>query len=173
MAVVLFYVLIAVGVQTILDLLERKALLGLLLFELALVLILTVGISISTLIETMHDFAKLAGQIKVFRVQESECFCCSNNHRHPHTGQLMQCDRDQIYQKIQKLEPSRVFCCLFTQWEILRKSIMTGIWFDNFFVALSWCTSHLSEYIYIYIDIDTVYIYIYIYISHVYNYPGV
>lgn len=102
MSVVLFYVLIVFGVQTTLDLLERKAFLGLLLFELALVLILTLGIAISTLIETMHDFAKLAGQIKVFRVQESECFCCSNNHRHPHTGRLMQCDRDQIYQKIQK-----------------------------------------------------------------------
>ena len=106
MSVVLFYVLIVFGVQTTLDLLERKAFLGLLLFELALVLILTLGLAISTLIETMHDFAKLAGQIKVFRVQESECFCCSNNHRHPHTGRLMQCDRDQIYQKIQKLEPS-------------------------------------------------------------------
>ena len=66
MSVVLFYVLIVFGVQTTLDLLERKAFLGLLLFELALVLILTLGIAISTLIETMHDFAKLAGQIKVF-----------------------------------------------------------------------------------------------------------
>ena len=45
----------------------------------------------------MRDVAQLPGQLRDFRVQDSQCFCCTHDHRHPHTGQEMLCDRSLVY----------------------------------------------------------------------------
>mmetsp|Transcript_2958 Transcript_2958/g.6887 ORF Transcript_2958/g.6887 Transcript_2958/m.6887 type:complete len:367 (-) Transcript_2958:97-1197(-) len=48
----------------------------------------------------MAQLAKLPTQLREFRIQEAKCFCCSNNHRHPHTQKLLPCDRELVYRKI-------------------------------------------------------------------------
>ena len=30
-------------------------------------------------------------RLKMFKVQDAECFCCSNNHCHPETGEAQGC----------------------------------------------------------------------------------
>lgn len=44
-------------------------------------------------------------QISNFKVQEAECFCCSNQHQHPQTGEEMICDRELVYESLEQLYP--------------------------------------------------------------------
>mmetsp|Transcript_45885 Transcript_45885/g.102893 ORF Transcript_45885/g.102893 Transcript_45885/m.102893 type:complete len:555 (+) Transcript_45885:44-1708(+) len=50
----------------------------------------------------MHDLEELPRQLRDFRVQEANCFCCSNDHRHPYTGDQLACDRRRIFRTLQK-----------------------------------------------------------------------
>lgn len=46
---------------------------------------------------TLRDIRDLEPQLKQFDVERSECFCCSNDHRHPDTGQKLRCDRRLVF----------------------------------------------------------------------------
>ncbi|CAE7807932.1 Mal-A2 [Symbiodinium sp. CCMP2456] len=46
---------------------------------------------------TLRDIRDLEPQLKQFDVEHSECFCCSNDHRHPDTGQKLRCDRRLVF----------------------------------------------------------------------------
>ncbi|CAE7904983.1 Mal-A2 [Symbiodinium microadriaticum] len=46
---------------------------------------------------TLRDIQDLEPQLKQFDVERSECFCCSNDHRHPDTGQKLRCDRRLVF----------------------------------------------------------------------------
>ncbi|CAJ1343919.1 unnamed protein product [Effrenium voratum] len=50
----------------------------------------------------MSDLKELPGQLREFRVQDAECFCCSHNHRHPDTGEVLLCDRELMFQMLKK-----------------------------------------------------------------------
>ena len=39
-------------------------------------------------------------QLRTFRMQDTLCFCCSNQHRHPDTGADIPCDRQLVYLKL-------------------------------------------------------------------------
>ena len=41
-------------------------------------------------------------QLRTFRMQDTLCFCCSNQHRHPDTGADIQCDRQLVYRKLKE-----------------------------------------------------------------------
>lgn len=43
-----------------------------------------------------------AGQLRGFRMQDTLCFCCSNQHRHPVTGERTPCDRQLVYLKLKE-----------------------------------------------------------------------
>jgi len=45
----------------------------------------------------VQNLSVLPKQLASFSSQESECFCCENNHVNPETGKHMQCDRKLIY----------------------------------------------------------------------------
>lgn len=61
------------------------------------VLAVVLAPSISMLRQMVWDLGNLHSQLRNFRVQETECFCCSNKHRGPETGQRLACDRDLVY----------------------------------------------------------------------------
>ena len=44
----------------------------------------------------------LQEQLHTFRIQETLCFCCSNQHRHPDTGAVIPCDRELVYLKLKE-----------------------------------------------------------------------
>ncbi|CAE7600035.1 unnamed protein product, partial [Symbiodinium sp. KB8] len=48
------------------------------------------------------DIEKLPVQLRNFRVQEADCFCCTHGHRHPQTGEKIPCDRELVYKSLQK-----------------------------------------------------------------------
>jgi len=50
----------------------------------------------------MKDLANLPVQLSNFRVQDCECFCCSNSHRDPTTGETLQCDRLLVHRMLAK-----------------------------------------------------------------------
>ncbi|CAE7688158.1 unnamed protein product, partial [Symbiodinium pilosum] len=50
----------------------------------------------------MEDLAELPRQLTDFRVQDAKCYCCSNNHKHPTTGQTLPCDRSMVFQSLKK-----------------------------------------------------------------------
>lgn len=50
----------------------------------------------------MEDLAALPDQLRHFRVQDADCFCCSNQHRHPETGEVMPCDRLLIFKMLKR-----------------------------------------------------------------------
>ncbi|CAE7459868.1 unnamed protein product [Symbiodinium natans] len=52
--------------------------------------------------EFMQELEELPRQICNFRVQEAQCFCCSNQHRHPETGAEIPCDRVTVAQTLQQ-----------------------------------------------------------------------
>eukprot|EP00439_Symbiodinium_sp_Y106_P063824 s789_g9.t3 len=39
-------------------------------------------------------------QLQKFQVQDTLCFCCSNDHKHPETGADIPCDRELVYRKL-------------------------------------------------------------------------
>lgn len=41
-------------------------------------------------------------QLHTFRMQDTLCFCCSNQHRHPDTGAEIPCDRELVYLKLKE-----------------------------------------------------------------------
>ncbi len=50
----------------------------------------------------MKDLAALPVQLWNFRVQDCKCFCCSNSHRDPTTGETLQCDRLLVHRMLAK-----------------------------------------------------------------------
>eukprot|EP00438_Fugacium_kawagutii_P018290 Skav223001 [mRNA] locus=scaffold1827:486512:487675:- [translate_table: standard] len=50
----------------------------------------------------MSDLKALPGQLREFRVQDAKCFCCTHHHRHPDTGEVLQCDRELMFQTLKK-----------------------------------------------------------------------
>jgi len=50
----------------------------------------------------MTQLYQLPQQLLHFQVQEAECFCCSNNHKHPETGKELPCDRQLVFSALQK-----------------------------------------------------------------------
>eukprot|EP00434_Breviolum_minutum_P008985 symbB.v1.2.007916.t1/scaffold494.1/size196131/10 len=50
----------------------------------------------------MTKLYQLPQQLLHFQVQEAECFCCSNNHKHPETGKELPCDRKLVFSALQK-----------------------------------------------------------------------
>eukprot|EP00435_Cladocopium_sp_Y103_P033137 s4156_g8.t1 len=50
----------------------------------------------------MKDLAELDQQLQDFNVNESQCFCCSEQHVHPETGQALACDRVLIYDMLRR-----------------------------------------------------------------------
>ena len=51
--------------------------------------------------QMLYDMAQLPEQLQSFDIETAECFCCSNNHRQPVTGEQIQCDRELIYGVLQ------------------------------------------------------------------------
>jgi len=50
----------------------------------------------------MKDLAALPGQLRHFRVQDAKCFCCSCQHCHPESGEVMPCDRLLIFKMLKR-----------------------------------------------------------------------
>mmetsp|Transcript_40874 Transcript_40874/g.94896 ORF Transcript_40874/g.94896 Transcript_40874/m.94896 type:complete len:532 (+) Transcript_40874:28-1623(+) len=50
----------------------------------------------------IRDVQNLPEQLEQFKVQDAECFCCTNHHRHPTTGEELVCDRRLIFRTIRK-----------------------------------------------------------------------
>ncbi|CAE7266863.1 unnamed protein product [Symbiodinium sp. CCMP2456] len=48
------------------------------------------------------DLDQIPRQLANFRLVDAECFCCSNNHRHPHNGSRLQCDRKLVYKTLKQ-----------------------------------------------------------------------
>lgn len=51
----------------------------------------------------LDDTDLLPTQVQNFWIQESECFCCRNNHKDPQTGVKLMCDRELVYQSLAEL----------------------------------------------------------------------
>mmetsp|Transcript_35648 Transcript_35648/g.70503 ORF Transcript_35648/g.70503 Transcript_35648/m.70503 type:complete len:575 (+) Transcript_35648:75-1799(+) len=54
-----------------------------------------------SLIRYMHSLGQLKTQMAEFSVLHAQCFCCTNNHRHPDTGQVLPCDRELVNASIE------------------------------------------------------------------------
>ena len=52
------------------------------------------------LLGVMADVQNLEKQFKEFSIQRSQCFCCTNDHRHPDTGETLMCDRKFVYEAV-------------------------------------------------------------------------
>jgi len=50
----------------------------------------------------IEDLAEFPNQLKMFKVQDAECFCCSNNHCHPETGEELPCDRVLVFKTLRR-----------------------------------------------------------------------
>lgn len=61
-----------------------------------LLLFLTTAITI-TARNLVCDMRDMPQQLSHFSIRASKCFCCDVNHRHPDTGQVLQCDREIVY----------------------------------------------------------------------------
>lgn len=53
----------------------------------------------------MDDIEELPHQLKAFQIETCQCFCCSNEHKHPLTGTKMICDRKLVYKSLADLYP--------------------------------------------------------------------
>lgn len=47
--------------------------------------------------EPLRELLELQSQVEAFSVRDSECFCCTHNHRHPETLGILPCDRKLVY----------------------------------------------------------------------------
>eukprot|EP00438_Fugacium_kawagutii_P022367 Skav205217 [mRNA] locus=scaffold400:157781:159037:- [translate_table: standard] len=54
-------------------------------------------------ISMLDDLEALPQQLQNFRIQDSECYCCTNRHKHPLTGERMICDRQLVYESLTDL----------------------------------------------------------------------
>ncbi|CAE6914949.1 unnamed protein product [Symbiodinium sp. CCMP2592] len=61
------------------------------------VLALTVPVVFYIGLGLMQELQELPQQLANFSVQRAQCFCCSNNHKHPQTGEAIPCDRELIF----------------------------------------------------------------------------
>lgn len=50
----------------------------------------------------MTRLYQLPRQLQNFRVQDAQCFCCSNGHQHPETGKELPCDRRMVFSALEK-----------------------------------------------------------------------
>eukprot|EP00435_Cladocopium_sp_Y103_P072456 s40_g40.t1 len=50
----------------------------------------------------MTRLYQLPRQLQDFRVQDAQCFCCSNGHQHPETGRELPCDRRLVFSALEK-----------------------------------------------------------------------
>eukprot|EP00929_Paragymnodinium_shiwhaense_P020081 TRINITY_DN13503_c0_g1_i1.p1 TRINITY_DN13503_c0_g1~~TRINITY_DN13503_c0_g1_i1.p1 ORF type:complete len:564 (-),score=74.58 TRINITY_DN13503_c0_g1_i1:384-2075(-) len=50
----------------------------------------------------MLHVAELRQQLEEFRMQQTSCFCCSNNHVHPESGAPLACDREMVYSTLKR-----------------------------------------------------------------------
>lgn len=50
----------------------------------------------------MTRLYQLPRQLQDFRVQDAQCFCCSNDHQHPETGKELPCDRRLVFTALEK-----------------------------------------------------------------------
>lgn len=48
----------------------------------------------------VSQFRQIECQLQTYSVRDAECFCCTNNHTHPDTGEPLPCDREQVYNSI-------------------------------------------------------------------------
>lgn len=48
----------------------------------------------------IRELAELPAQLKSFRVQDVKCFCCTNHHREPNTGETLPCDRVLVHRML-------------------------------------------------------------------------
>ncbi|CAE7395678.1 AND1 [Symbiodinium sp. CCMP2456] len=53
-----------------------------------------------TLTDMLRDLSQLPRQVCEFRVQDAECTCCTQQHRHPVTHAPIACDRELIYKSL-------------------------------------------------------------------------
>ena len=51
----------------------------------------------------MQEVEQLPSQLQGFRIQDSQCFCCSHNHRCPVSGRELACDRQLVYQTLAEM----------------------------------------------------------------------
>ena len=48
----------------------------------------------------IRELAALPAELKEFRVQDVKCFCCTNNHYDPITGEVIPCDRVLVHRML-------------------------------------------------------------------------
>ena len=48
----------------------------------------------------MTHIQSLEQQLSEFSIENAECFCCSNDHVNPETGEVLACDRAMIYETL-------------------------------------------------------------------------
>ena len=55
-----------------------------------------------TMTAMLKDLSQLPRQVSEFRVQDSECTCCTQKHCHPVTHAPIACDRELIYKSLRR-----------------------------------------------------------------------
>ncbi|CAE7815206.1 unnamed protein product [Symbiodinium sp. CCMP2592] len=73
----------------------QLSLVGLGIFSVILIALLP--LMVHTGLWFMKELAALPEQLKAFRIQDTECYCCAHGHRHPKTGAAIPCDREYVY----------------------------------------------------------------------------
>ncbi|CAE7403520.1 car [Symbiodinium sp. CCMP2592] len=53
-------------------------------------------------LEIFADIEELPSQLRQFRLQQAQCTCCSIGHRHPDTGERIECDRQLVLSTLQQ-----------------------------------------------------------------------
>jgi len=66
------------------------------------------GVSMARL---MRSLVGLPEQIANFTITKSSCFCCTNKHRMPDSGQPILCDRQLVYRTLRKWYSSKPVPC--------------------------------------------------------------
>jgi len=70
------------------------------LFAAVVILILPTVVSLG--LEMTQELLKLPASLREFRVEDVKCFCCSNDHKHPLSGETLPCDREKVYFTLRK-----------------------------------------------------------------------
>lgn len=65
-----------------------------------LVVLLALFVAVSVCRGAAQDQHLLSEQLATFSIRDSCCFCCSNNHVDPVTGQAINCDRALVYRTL-------------------------------------------------------------------------